>query len=110
MKITDIKQEYFRWPKSRIITNGTQTYAYCGLGIIVIDTDDGIRGYGMSGPILGRNAFDLAIEWKEKIIGQDPLDINRIWDRLYNPKLIGRKGLAIRAISGIDMALWDIKG
>ena len=110
MKITDIKQEYFRWPKSRIITNGTQTYAYCGLGIIVIDTDEGIRGYGMSGPILGRNAFDLAIEWKEKIIGQDPLDINRIWDRLYNPKLIGRKGLAIRAISGIDMALWDIKG
>ena len=53
MKITDIKLEYFRWPKSRIITNGTQTYAYCGLGIIVIDTDEGIRGYGMSGPILG---------------------------------------------------------
>mgnify|MGYP000520807316 CR=1 FL=1 len=39
MKITDVRQEYFRWEKSRPITNGMHTYTHCGLAVITVETD-----------------------------------------------------------------------
>ena len=45
------------------------------------------------------------------LIGEDPLDVERLWDKMYRGVIyIGRRGIAIHAISGIDIALWDIKG
>jgi L-alanine-DL-glutamate epimerase-like enolase superfamily enzyme len=57
------------------------------------------------------------------VLGEDPLDIARLWEELYNGSrahyalgrgrafpVLGRRGLTISAISGIDMALWDILG
>ena len=41
---------------------------------------------------------------KDRVIGQDPFNVERIWERMYLPKVYGRKGLATRAISGIDIA------
>jgi len=48
--------------------------------------------------------------FKQVVIGQDPFDTERIWDDLWQPKLIGRRGITTRIISGIDIALWDLKG
>lgn len=109
MKITDLKQEYFRWEKSRPIANGKHTYTHCGLAVIKIETDQGITGFGSSGPVLGMNPFMMADEFKDVLIGQDPMRTEWLWDRMYVPKLTGRKGISTRTISGIDMALWDIK-
>lgn len=109
MKITDLKQEYFRWEKSRPIANGKHTYTHCGLAVIKIETDQGITGFGFSGPVLGMNPFMMADEFKDVLIGQDPMRTEWLWDRMYVPKLTGRKGISTRTISGIDMALWDIK-
>lgn len=109
MRITDIKQEYFRWEKSRPITNGKHTYTHCGLAVIKVETDQEVTGYGFSGPVLGMNPFMMAGEFRDMIIGQDPLRTEWLWDRMYVPKLTGRKGISTRTISGIDMALWDIK-
>jgi L-rhamnonate dehydratase len=48
---------------------------------------------------------------RECIVGQDPLDIRGLWDRMYHStRYFGRRGCVIHAISGIDIALWDIKG
>jgi D-arabinonate dehydratase len=47
---------------------------------------------------------------KQYVIGQDPFDTERIWDDMWQPKLVGRRGITTRVISGIDIALWDIKG
>ena len=44
MKITDVRQEYFRWEKSRPITNGMHTYTHCGLAVITVETDQEITG------------------------------------------------------------------
>ena len=109
MKITDVRQEYFRWEKSRPITNGMHTYTHCGLAVITVETDQEITGYGLSGPVLGINPFMMVDELKDRLIGQDPMRTEWLWDRLYVPKLTGRKGISTRTISGIDMALWDIK-
>jgi len=43
------------------------------------------------------------------LIGQNPLDHERLWHAMWVPKLIGRRGLTTRAISTIDIALWDLK-
>lgn len=109
MKITNVTQEYFRWKKGRPITNGKHTYTHLGLAVIRIETDEGITGYGLSGPVLGLNPFSMTEEFREKLIGQDPFRIDYLWDQMYVPKLVGRKGLTTRTISGIDLALWDIK-
>jgi len=47
---------------------------------------------------------------KQFVIGQDPYDNERIWDEMWQPKLVGRRGITTRVISGIDIAIWDIKG
>src|SRR5262249_14641772 len=43
--------------------------------------------------------------------GQDPLDVEGLWRRMYyHTNRYGRRGAAVHAISGVDIALWDIRG
>lgn len=109
MKITNVKHEYFRWPRKVPLINGMHTYTHCGLSIVTLETDAGITGYGFSGPIIGQDPFVLLDLFKEKLIGEDPAYIEKLWQKLYVPKLVGRRGISTRSISGIDIALWDIK-
>ena len=45
------------------------------------------------------------------LIGADARDIARLWDQMYRSSLpYGRKGLALMAISAVDLALWDLLG
>ncbi len=50
------------------------------------------------------------VETDACVIGQGPFDTAKIWHETWQPKLVGRRGITIRVISGIDIALWDIKG
>ena len=48
---------------------------------------------------------------KEFVVGEDPTDINRIWHKLFRKMTyLGPRGLPTAVISGIDIALWDIRG
>ena len=48
---------------------------------------------------------------KSVVLGQDPTDPPALWDRMYEAThMYGRRGVVIHAMSGIDIALWDIKG
>ena len=50
-------------------------------------------------------------QYRARVIGKDPFDVEAIWEDLYNRvKDYGTTGMAISAISGIDIALWDIMG
>jgi L-alanine-DL-glutamate epimerase-like enolase superfamily enzyme len=45
------------------------------------------------------------------LIGEDPLDTERLWDKMYRGCIyFGRRGVAITAMAGVDIALWDLKG
>src|SRR5207302_7216586 len=46
---------------------------------------------------------------KHELIGEDPIDVERLWHKMWVPKIIGRRGLTTRAISPIDIGLWDIR-
>src|SRR5579885_655069 len=107
MKITAITTEEFRWPRHKPISNGKHTYTHSGLALVKIETDAGITGIGLGGGGLVGNATIQHL--KKELIGEDPIDVERLWHKMWVPKLIGRRGLTARAISAIDIGLWDIR-
>ena len=86
-------------------------YKTRGSCIVEIETNDGIIGWGECyGPSAVAKAF-IDSQFGPRIIGRDPFDVEVIWEDLYNRiKDYGTTGMAISAISGIDIALWDIIG
>jgi len=107
VKITDITTESYRWPRPKPITNGKHTYTHSGLGLVKIATDSGITGIGLGGA--GRIEQAVIEHLKPLLIGQDPLRNERLWHDMWVPKLVGRRGLTTRAISAIDIGLWDLR-
>ncbi|MCD1126716.1 galactonate dehydratase [Jinshanibacter sp. LJY008] len=76
-----------------------------------VETDEGVTGWGE--PVIeGRaRSVEAAVhELSEMIIGQDPARINDIWQTLYRGGFYRGGPILMSAISGIDQALWDIKG
>lgn len=80
-------------------------------GFVEIITDDGLTGWGE--PVLeGHCEAVLACveEMKPYLIGANPGRIEDIWTLLYRSGFYRGGGVLMSAISGIDQALWDIKG
>lgn len=78
--------------------------------LVEIVCDDGTTGWGEClGPARPNAAVVQA--YTNWLIGENPLETEKIWARLYNAlRDQGQRGLTITALSGIDIALWDIKG
>lgn len=78
--------------------------------LVAVDTDAGLTGYGVGGGgPAGMHVVRTVL--RDVLIGQDPADIGSLWQRMYHSTLaFGRKGIAIMAISGVDLALWDLHG
>lgn len=103
MKITRVYTEKYRWPKEKPIANGKHVYTHNDLNLLVVETDEGITGYGCSW------AIEFAESMGKVILGEDPLNNERLWQKTYVPKFIGRRGTSAKTVSAIDIALWDIK-
>ena len=80
-------------------------------GFVEIITDEGFVGWGE--PVLEGHAATVQAcveEMKPYLIGADPMKIEDIWSVLYRCGFYRGGGVLMSAISGIDQALWDIKG
>ena len=78
--------------------------------LVEIECECGVIGWG---ECLGPAIMNAAIvdQMKNRLIGKDPLHTEVIWLDLYHTyRDQGQRGLTVTAISGIDIALWDIKG
>jgi len=78
--------------------------------VVEIETDNGKVGVATG---LGGEAACFLIEehFRRFVVGADPRDTSRLWDQMYRASLpYGRKGLALAAISVVDLALWDVLG
>jgi galactonate dehydratase len=104
MKITDIKAYVVNPPLPEYGSSSEREWTF-----VQIETDEGITGWGEATNYPGGGSFLTAqavLMQKEVLVGEDPADIERLWRYTY----LGARGLPTTAISGIDIALWDIKG
>lgn len=110
MKITDVEGMLISIPLRKPTSMSNKTVTAREYVVTRVRTDEGIAGsaYTLGGAIVLSGINDLL---RPLAIGEDPFDTERIWDRMYRTTLtVGRKGAVIRALSTIDVALWDIKG
>ena len=78
---------------------------------VEIETDDGLNGWGEA--VLEGHASTVRAcveEMTSYLLGQDPMRIEDLWTTLYRAGFYRGGGVLMSAISGIDQALWDIKG
>ena len=89
-----------------------QYYKHRTAHLVEIETDEGITGWGECfgpGNIALANKYIVEKVIQPLIIGEDPINKEYIWHKVYNLlRDSGQKGMPIQALSGIDIALWDI--
>ena len=79
--------------------------------VIEVHTDEGITGVGHANWGTGSIATIVEETLSKLIVGRDPRNREKLWDVMYRATLpFGRKGAAVEAISGVDVALWDVAG
>src|SRR6185295_8805629 len=87
--------------------------------VVLVHTDEGITGIGevdtnpwvAQAMIHARGTHVLGLGLEEMLLGQDPLNPEALWDKMYTGSFMtGRRGLGICAMGALDMALWDIRG
>ncbi len=97
--------------------------------LVVVTTENGLQGFGEAKAAVGSSGVCASIvscvenELKPMLLGKDARQIGRIWEHMYNGTrdhyalkrgrkfpVLGRRGLTVSAMSGVDTALWDLKG
>lgn len=78
--------------------------------LVRVDTDEGLTGFGVGGGgLAGIHVVETVL--RDFLVGKDPTDVEGLWEQLYRQTLpYGQKGLVIMALSGVDLALWDLRG
>lgn len=104
----------FRVPPDKSVTLGIGRAVKRDAVLVRIDTDEGIVGWGEAhhGRCPGAIAKLIDTTMKELVLGMDALDVTGVWAKVYQMQLAshGMGAAAAMALSGIDMALWDIRG
>lgn len=81
---------------------------------IEVKTDEGVTGWGeitTTTPMANRAVSGIITQLNELIAGEDPAHIERIWNKIFRAfTYMGSRGATAHVISGIDIALWDIRG
>ena len=131
MQITDVRATWLRYPippdKQHVSDFGRLTTF--DMTLVEVVTDAGLSGYGEAKAQVGSASDNHALvaliteELRPLLVGREPRQISALWEEMYNGTrahyalsrgrgfpVLGRRGLTISAISGIDMALWDIAG
>ena len=112
MKITSIKSHVLRYELDKELGYSQQYYKHRTAHLVEVETDEGITGWGECfgpGNIALANKYVVEKVIQPLIKGDDPLNKEYIWHKVYNLlRDSGQKGMPIQALSGIDIALWDI--
>ena len=114
MKIANVTAQALSLPVKDGIVFGIGKVLRRDTVLVRIETDDGIVGYGEShhGRAAGSVAHIINSLLRHWVVGADPTDVVGIWQRIYTMQLRshGLGAATSIAMSGIDQALWDIRG
>lgn len=114
MKITQVVCQILRIANVQVKTASSQDSV-----LVRVRTDNGLEGIGEadSSPEMVKAAIDapfshtIATGLRGLLIGQNPLEIERLWQQMYRATMYcGRRSTMITAMAAVDMALWDLKG
>ena len=116
LRITDVRAYPTSFPvdPKNSVTLGIGRAVKRDAVIVKVSTEDGITGWGEAhhGRCPGAVAHIVNTTMKQLVVGQDANDITGVWKKVYDKQLAshGMGAGACLALSGIDMALWDIRG
>ena len=110
MKIKDVRTHILSAKLSTPFAYSRAWYDTRTAMLVEIETDNGLIGWGECyGPAIMTEAVVRGV--KSWLIGADPLKTEFLWEDIYSRlRDHGQKGLVIEGLSGIDIALWDIRG
>jgi D-galactarolactone cycloisomerase len=131
MRITDVTATWLRHPippdRQHVSDFGRLTTF--DITLVAVTTEDGLTGYGEAKAAVGSAGINGAVvasveqELRPLLLGEDARQITRLWELMYNGTrahfalergrgfpVLGRRGVTVSAISGVDMALWDLLG
>ena len=85
------------------------------LVFVQVDTDEGITGWGevttYPGPVANRAVASMIREVSDFVAGENANEFERLWQKIFRSfTYVGTRGAVTAVISGIDIALWDIRG
>ena len=114
MKITGVKSHVLQYDHHGELGYSQQFYEKRTAHLVEVRTDEGVTGWGECfGPgnvaVANKGVVETVIQ--PIILGGDPMDRDVLWHRVYNlMRDHGQKGMPLQALSGVDIALWDIAG
>ncbi len=114
MKITDVRTIALSYGYENPIMSAGGMVKSRDLLLVLIETDTGLTGIGEAstagGPIISTKVV-LERELRPLLLGADPFFIEKIWQEAFmRTRSHGRRGLVMHALSGVDIALWDLIG
>ena len=114
MKITRVTSHVLQYDLPEELGYSQQFYGRRTAHLVEVETDEGVTGWGECfGPgnvaLANKGIVEKVIQ--PLVIGDDPLDRDVTWHKVYNLlRDHGQKGMPLQALSGVDIALWDIAG
>ncbi|OON41989.1 mandelate racemase/muconate lactonizing protein [Izhakiella australiensis] len=97
---------------AKVLTGRQKPLTEVAIIFAEIRTRDGFEGVGFSYSKRagGQGIYAHAVEIADNLLGEDPNDIQKIYSKLlWAGASVGRSGMAVQAISPVDIALWDMK-
>lgn len=114
MKITRIISHVLQYDMPEVLGYSQQFYAMRTAHLVEVETDEGVTGWGECfgpGNVAIANKAIVEQVIAPMVLGRDPMDRDVIWHHVYNLlRDHGQKGMPMQALSGVDIALWDIAG
>ena len=114
MRISRITSHVLRYAMEEELGYSQQYFTHRTAHLVEVETDAGITGWGEcfgAGNVALANRTIVEQVIQPMILGMDPRDCEVIWHKVYNLlRDHGQKGMPIQALSGVDIALWDIAG
>ncbi|MFL5732101.1 MAG: mandelate racemase/muconate lactonizing enzyme family protein [Chloroflexia bacterium] len=114
MQITDVTTIKLRFPMDVPMADAIHYMPERPALLVQVHTDDGYVGLGEAaayGGFLDSTEALITGELKRTILGQDPFRVEKLWQMMaIRAQQRGRRGMLMMAISGVDIALWDIIG
>ena len=112
MKIDSITSHLFEMPLAHPIADARNTIRARTCVLVEVTTENGLVGWGEAASFAGCGSLVAHVIdfFAARLVGRDLFDPIVLFDEMFNGSLhFGQRGLVVNALSGIDVALWDIK-